>query len=68
MAVDAIASAVGGEPVEFGGHCDVVDVCVSMCVRLCVCEAAGMVLSLVDSTKRAVPRRFCPRVKVVSVD
>jgi hypothetical protein len=42
VTVDAIASAIGGEPVEFGGHCDVVDVCGMWYVCLCVCKAAGM--------------------------
>lgn len=41
MTVDAIPSAVGGEPVEFGGHCDVVDVCLSVCAKLLVCSCTG---------------------------
>ena len=51
VTVDAIASAIGGEPVEFGGHCDVVDVCgmcVYVCAKLLVCSGSRLIVQSVS--------------------
>lgn len=54
MTVDAIASAVGGEPVEFGGHCDVVDVCLSGCVQSCRYARSRLVVQSVPCRRVSV--------------